>query len=79
MNKLMAMLFLLGALAGFGLSQSGTYTVQDQTAHGAPASEPRTVYVKNGDRVFFIAFGAVSMAGCLYFVAKIRQEDLRQR
>jgi hypothetical protein len=77
MNKLLAMLFLLGAIAGFGLSQRNTYQVQETTPHGAPVGEPRTVTVGHWDKVFFVAFGTASTAACLFFVAKMRQEDLR--
>jgi hypothetical protein len=77
MNKLMAILFFLGALGGFGLSTRTSYQVQDQTRYGSPVGEPRTVYVKSGDRAFFVAFGVVCMVASLYFVAKIRRDDLR--
>lgn len=77
MNKLMAMLFLLGAFGGFGLATSTSYQVQDQTPHGAPVGQPRTVYVKSSDRAVFIVFDSVCMAGSLYFLAKIRRDDLK--
>jgi hypothetical protein len=51
MNKLLALLFLLGALGAFGLSQRVSYQVQDHTYTGAPVGEPRTVYIRAGDRV----------------------------
>jgi hypothetical protein len=73
MNKLMAILFLCGVLAGLGLSVGTSYRVQDQTPYGAPAEKPLTVY----DRVFFLTFAAVCMAACLYFVARVRREDLK--
>ncbi len=73
----MAILFLLGTIAGFGLSVGTTYQVQDQTPWGSPVGEPRKVVTRSGDRIFFGAFGTVCMAGCLYFVAKIRREDTR--
>ena len=75
MNKLMAILFLLGALAAFGLSQRSSYQVQDQTRYGAPVGEPRTVSIGSGDRAFFIVLGAACLAGGLYFVAKLRRDD----
>lgn len=74
-NKLLAMLLLLGAIGAFGLSQRTSYEVQQQGWLGAPVGEPRTIYVSRGDRVGFIAAGAVCMAGCLYFVARIRRDD----
>lgn len=76
MNKLMAMLFLFGAIAGFGLSvRTASYQVQDQTPHGSPVGEPRTAYVTKNDRAFYVAFGAANMAASLYFVARIRREE----
>lgn len=75
MNKLMAILFLLGALAGFGLSVGTSYQVQDQTSTGSPVGQPRTVYIKGRDRIFYIAFGVACMAAGLYFIARIRREE----
>ena len=77
MNKLLAILLLLGAFAGYSLSTDTSYQVQDQTRFGQPVGKPRTVYIGNGDRVFYIAFGAVCLAGSLYFIAKIRRDDAR--
>jgi hypothetical protein len=75
MNKLLAILFLLGAIGGFGMSQRTAYRVQEQTRYGAPIGEPVTVPVEHGDKIFFVAFGVACMIGGLYFLAKIRQED----
>ncbi len=77
MNKLMAILFLLGAIGGFGLSTRTSYQVQRQTYYGTPVGEPRTVAVSAGTRVFYVAFGVVCTAACLYFVGRIRYEDSR--
>jgi hypothetical protein len=73
MNKILAMLFLLGAIACFGLSVGTSYQVQDQTRFGTPTGEPRTVYIKSSDRAFFTVFGAGCMAASLYFIAKTRR------
>jgi hypothetical protein len=75
MNKLLAMFFVLGALACFGLSVGTSYQVQDQTRTGAPVGEPRTVYIKSRDRLFYVAFGGACMAAGLYFITQIRRED----
>jgi len=77
MNKLMAILLLLGAMAAFGLSEGTKYVVRDQTHIGMPVGEPRTAYVTKTDRIFYIAVGATCMVGGLYFVARIRAEDSR--
>jgi hypothetical protein len=77
MNKLLAILFLIGALAGFGLSVGTSYQVQDQNYYGSPVGKPRTAYITSGDRVFYVAFGVICMAAGLYFVARIRREDSR--
>ena len=76
MNKLMAILFLLGAIAGFGMSQRSSYWVQPQDGRGNPVGEPRMAYVRSGDKIFFISFGAVCMVGCLYCLARTRKEDV---
>jgi hypothetical protein len=78
MNKLMAILLLLGAIAGFGLSEGTKYVVRDQTHTGMPVGEPRTGYVTRTDRIFYIVFGAACMVGGLYFIARIRREDSPQ-
>ena len=78
MNKLMAILFLLGAIGGFGLSQRDSFLAQSTNRFGEPVGEARTVVVNRGDRVGYIAFGVVCMVGCLYFVARIRRADLRR-
>lgn len=77
MNKLMAILFLLGAMAGFGLSAGTSYQVQDQDHLGFPVGKPRTVYIGRGDRIFYVAFGAACMIAGLYFVSQIRKQDGR--
>ena len=77
MNKLMVMLFLFGALAGLGLATGTSYTATDLTPYGVPSSEPRTVYTTRSDRIFFGAFGVVCAVGCLYFIARIRRDDVR--
>ncbi|HXJ61054.1 MAG TPA: hypothetical protein VNU68_30785 [Verrucomicrobiae bacterium] len=74
MNKLMAILFLLGAIGGFGLSQRESYQTQSHTWTGTPVGEPRTVHMTRADRVSYVAFGVVCMAGCLYFGVRIRRE-----
>jgi hypothetical protein len=61
MNKVMAILLLLGALGAFGLSQRTSYEVQEQSKSGAPVGKPRTVYIGAGDRAFFIVLGAACM------------------
>jgi len=78
MNKLMAILFLLGAIGGFGLSQRDNFQTQSSTRFGTPVGEPRTVEVARGDRVGYIALGVACMVGCLYFVARIRRGDTRR-
>jgi len=78
MNKLMAILFLLGAIGGFGLSQRDSFQTQSRTYTGAPVGEPRTVHITRGDRVGYIAFGVVCMVACLYFVVRIRRGDFRR-
>jgi hypothetical protein len=78
MNKLMAILFLFGAIGGFGLSQRDSFQTQDHTWTGAPVGEPRKVQITRGDRVGYIGLGVVCMVGCLYFVARIRRDDLRK-
>jgi hypothetical protein len=77
MNKFIALLLLLGAIGGFGLSAKTSYDVQDTTFTGAPVGEPRKVYVSRGSRIFYVAFGVCCSIGFLYFVARVRRDDLR--
>jgi hypothetical protein len=61
MNKLMAIVFLLGAIGGLGLSQRDSFQTQGHTYTGAPSGEPRTVYITPADRVGYIAIGLACM------------------
>jgi len=78
MNKLMAMLFLLGAIGGFGLSHRDSFQTQAHSYTGAPIGEPRTVQITPGNRAAYIAIGVVCMVGCFYFVVRIRRDDSRR-
>ena len=78
MNKLMAILLLLGAIGSFAMSQRDSFQTQRQTWTGAPVGEPRTVQMTRGDRVGYIGFGIVCMVGCLYFVIRIRRDEVRR-
>ena len=77
MNKLMAILFFFGAIGGFGLSQRDSYRTQNQTKGGAPVGEIRTVHITPGDKIGYVACGAVCMAACLYFVTRIGRDASR--
>ena len=78
MNKLMAILFLLGALGGFGLSQRDSFQTQRQGPRGALVGEPYTVQVTHGDRIGYIAIGVVCTVACLYFLVRVRRDELRK-
>ena len=78
MNKLMAILFLLGAIGGFGLSQRDSYQTTSRSYLGAPVGEPRTVQITPGDRAGYIVIGVACMVGCFYFVVRIRRHDSRR-
>ena len=78
MDKLMTILFLFGAIGSFGLSQRHSFQTQRHSYTGAPVGEPETVQVTRADRVGYITFGVVCMVGCLYFVVRIRRNDLRR-
>jgi hypothetical protein len=74
----MAILFLLGAIGGFGLSQRDSFQTQDHSYTGAPVGQPRTVQISRGDRVGYVAIGVVCIAASLYFAFRIRRDDLRR-
>ena len=78
MNKFLAILFALGALGFFGMSQLDSYQAQWQTRFGTPAGEVRTVRITRGDKTAYIVFGAASMLACLYFISRIRRDDLER-
>jgi hypothetical protein len=71
-NRLLALLLLLGAIGGFGLSARRDYQVQDTGRYGTPVGPVRTVTVGNGDRIFFIIFGLACFIGSAYFIARTR-------
>ena len=77
MNKLMAILFLLGAIGGFGMSQRDSFLSQP-TGKWGPVGKPYTVQTTRVDKIGFFTLGTGCMAACLYFVARIRRDDLKR-
>ena len=71
-HKLLAFLFLLGAIGGFGLSARRNYQVQDTTRYGAPVGPVRTVTVGKGDRIFFVALGVACLVGSAVCMVRTR-------
>ena len=79
MNKILALLLLLGAIGGFGMAGKHTpHQVQDQSWTGAPVGAVRTIYVRSGERIFYFGFGLACLIGSAYFVFRIRGEDTRR-
>lgn len=78
MNKFMALLFALLALGAFGLSNQHSYTVQDRTRLGESVGQERKVYITEDTRTGYRVIGAGSMVACIYFIARIRRDDLRK-
>jgi hypothetical protein len=78
MNKFMAILFAIGAIGGFGLSQRDSFQTQDVSWFGNPVGEVRTVYITRASRNGYITVGTVCMVACLYFISRIRRDDLRK-
>lgn len=78
MNKLMAILFFFGALGGFGMSQRDTFRSQALSGRGKPAGPVYTVPVTRTEKIGFFALGGGCMTACLYFIARMRQNDLKR-
>ena len=72
----MAILFGLGAIGGFGLSQRDSFETQRHSVHGAATGEVETVHITPGNRIAYGAFGVGCMVACLYFIARSRRDDL---
>jgi hypothetical protein len=77
MNKLMAVLLFLGALGGFGLSRRDSFESRE-AVRGTPSRGVRIVRITPVARVGYMSLGVVCLVGCLYFVARIRRDDLRR-
>jgi hypothetical protein len=77
MNKLMAILFSLGAIGGFGLSQRQSYETQSHSIYGAPAGEVRTIAINPSDRAGYAGVGAVCAIAALFFIVRVRRDDSR--
>ena len=77
MNKLLAILFFFGAVAGVGLSQRESVQTRSRTYTGAPGGDVRTVRLTRTDRVGYLAFGIVCTVACLYFMGQIRRDNLK--
>ncbi len=71
-NKVLALLLLLGAIGGFGLWARRDYQVQDHTRSGTPVGQVRTVIVNKSDRIFFMVFGLACAIGSAYLIARSR-------
>lgn len=78
MNKFMAIIFALGAIGFFGLSQRTSYQAQPPGRYRSLDGEVQTVQITRADKMGYIVLGAVNMAACLYFVSRIRRSDLRR-
>jgi hypothetical protein len=74
MNKILAILFLLGALGSFGLSQRDSFQFQSQTRTGAPVGEVRIHYVTRAEKWGYIVFGLICAVGGLYFISRIQRD-----
>jgi hypothetical protein len=78
MNKLMAMLFAFGAISSFGLSQRDSFPSQDVGRYGNPIGEVRIVPISQTAKLSYEIFGAVNMVACIYFISRIRGDNLRR-
>ena len=78
MNKLLALFLMLGAIGGFGMSQRENFQTQSHTWTGEPVGEPRVVQQTRAERAGYFGFGLLCMIGCIYFIARIRNDDLRR-
>jgi len=77
-NKLICIMLLLGALGSFGLSLRTSFQTQDHSYFGSPVGEERTVQISSVDKAAYVTLGVVFMVGFLYFLARMRREDLRK-
>jgi len=77
LNKLSALLFLLGAIGCFGLSQRQSFKTQESNRFGSPVGLVQTVHISNAGRRQYLIIGFGCLVGCLYNVAQIRNQDLR--
>jgi hypothetical protein len=78
MNKIMAIVFAVAAFSFFGLSQRDSYQTQNVGKFGSPVGKERTVQITRSGRIGYMIFGGASMVACLYFVSRIRGDDLRR-
>jgi hypothetical protein len=78
MNKLMAILFLFGALGGFGMSQRDSFRTQAVSGRGGAVGPVYTVQVTKAEKIGFFGLGTGCMVACLYFIARTRHDDLKR-
>ena len=78
MNKYMALLFAVGAMCCFGLSQKVSYTSQSHNKWGGSVGPETVVYVTPVEKIGFITLGAICLGLCIYFVVQTRNEKLRK-
>jgi hypothetical protein len=77
MNKVLALLFLIGAVSAFGLSLRDHRMVQEHTPHGSPVGEPYQVPVNRAAKTGYVVLGLIFTTACFYFAARSRRDDLR--
>ena len=78
MNKMMCILLLLGAIGAFGLSQQDSFQTIDHSRSGVSVGKERTVVVTKTGKAFYISVAITFAMGFLYFLARLRNEDLRR-
>jgi hypothetical protein len=78
MNKTLAIVFAVAALTFFALSQRDSFQTQDVGRFGSPVGKERTVQITRNDKVGYVIFGGASMTASLYFISRIRRDDLRR-
>ena len=78
MNKVLCILLLLGTIGAFVLSQRESYKVRDHDRLGWPVGDEQIVHIATADRFFYIVSGVAFMTGFLYFLAKLRKQDMHR-
>ena len=78
MNKLLAIMLGAGALGAFTLSQRDSFQSQPVSRYGFPTGPVHTVYNHRIEKIAFAAVGTVCMAASLYFIVRLRNDDLRR-
>jgi hypothetical protein len=72
MKRLLALLFVAGAIISFGLAQKDSFKTRQQGRTG-PVGDEITHRVTKSDRIGYVTLGVLLATGALYILARRKE------